>query len=45
MRLPGCSRAKWLPECQYTAATATAADVQPSQLKPAIRVEPTTIEF
>ena len=36
MHVPGCSRAKRLPECQHAATT---ADKQP-----AIRIEPTAVE-
>ena len=36
MHVPGCGRAKRLPECQHAATTANK--------QPAIRIEPTTIE-
>ena len=40
LRLPGCSRIEWLPECQHTSATA----IEPATFEPTT-FEPTTFEF
>ena len=45
MRLPGCRRAKWLPERQYAAAATTTAFFDPSQLEPAVSIERTALEL